>query len=265
MTPSPPHPIVTTARRPDSAMALEARALAERVGGAYVERDERSIPVMQAETPGAPVVVVENSRIVCHHEGEVFFFHPGMARMRFLGGPDGTIEPLIVALDLHEGDTLIDATLGLAGDAILAADAVGDSGRVIGLETNPVIAELTRLGLASYSGSTQRIRRSMRRITVVCADHLNYLQSCPDGSVDVVFFDPMFDKPLRASQAMDPLRTLASHTPLSPEALQEAARVARRRVVIKSRRKSSTLQELGVEEFFGGKGSRVVYGIIRCE
>ncbi|HET6385526.1 MAG TPA: class I SAM-dependent methyltransferase [Armatimonadota bacterium] len=254
--------LVTTARRPDPSAALAGRQLAEKIGARFVERGDRPITALQAGD--LPVIVIEQDRVVCHLDGQTFFFHPGLIRMRRMGGPDGSREPLIEALDPHEGDLILDATLGRGGDAILIADAVGETGRVIGVEASPVVAELTRIGLASYHGPTPELERAMRRIEVVAMDHLEYLNACASGSFDMVYLDPMFDTPLSGSSSLDPLRPLARHDPLRREAVDAAIRVARRRVVVKSRRGAATLRDLGIQQTSGGRWSRVSYGIIPC-
>ena len=254
--------LVTTARHPGDALVTEARAMAHRLGARYTPRMEKSLEALRAESEGRPVIVIETNRVVCHHEGEALFFHPSMTRIRMAGGPGGRVEPLLEALDARPGDRVLDATLGRAGDAILISHAVGPQGAVIGLEASPVVAELMRTGLTSYSSSTPAIHEAMRRIDVILADHTSYLRGCESRSFDQVYFDPMFDVPLKGAQAIDPLRPLACGAPLSPEALQEALRVARRRVVVKSRRGSDALTELGFTSFSGGRWSRLVYGIM---
>ncbi|MCA1597332.1 MAG: class I SAM-dependent methyltransferase, partial [Chloroflexi bacterium] len=207
--------LVTTARHPDPSTVEEARAAASRMGGCFSPRLEKSLSALHAESGGLPVVVVETTRVACHYGGEVFFFHPSMTKMRMHDDCSGRREPLLEALNLQEGDRVLDATLGRAGDAILIAHAVGEPGAVVGLEANPIVAEITRLGLAAYSHGPRPMIAAMRRVQVCCAEHTEYLSSSPSGSFDVVYFDPMFDVPLSGSTAMDPLRPLAHTEPLS--------------------------------------------------
>ena len=254
-------PIVTTSLRPDPAAAIQARGLADRIGGVFIGREGR--PLSELLAGGCPVVVVQADRVVCHQGDHPFFFHPGLTRMRMRGGPGGRVEPLIEALQVSPGDRVLDATLGRAGDAILISHEVGAEGRIVGLEASPVVAEIIRLGLATAPGVTPEIEAAMRRIEVVCARHEEYLAGCADGSFDVVYFDPMFDLPLSGSTSIEPLRPLACHDPLVRDTIEQAARVARRRVVIKSRKGSALLDDLGIKEISGGTWSRLAYGIVR--
>ena len=102
----------------------------------------------------------------------------------------------------------------------------------------------------------------MRRISVVNEDYLDYLRQQPDNSVDVVYFDPMFRKPLTASSSISPLRGVADHRPLSEDAVVEAFRVARLRVVMKEASGSGEFARLGFHSLVGGKYSKVHYGVI---
>jgi hypothetical protein len=130
--------------------------------------------------------------------------------------------------EIGPGDIVLDATLGLAADALVCARAVGASGRVIGVEASLPLFLLVKEGLAR-----------MRPFPKSCAVEPRLgraealLAELPDGSVDCELFDPMFDRPRRASQAFDVLRRFALHEPLTEETLLEARRVARRWVVVK--------------------------------
>jgi hypothetical protein len=185
-----------------------------------------------------------------------------MLRMRVMGGPNREPDPLLRALDLRTGDFVLDATVGRGGDAVMIALAVGATGRVVGLEASGIIAAITRLGLATYEEPDAAIREAMRRVHVIHANHERYLASCREGSFDIVYFDPMFDRPLTHCPSIDPIRTIATHETLSGEALLEAQRVARRRVVVKNRKGSDTLESLGIHTIVGGRWSRVEYGVV---
>ena len=83
-----------------------------------------------------------------------------------------------------------------------------------------------------------------------------------DDSFDAVYFDPMFRHPFMESAGIHPLRFLADPRPVSAEAIREARRVARRRVVLKESSKSGEFARLGFSAFVGGKYSHVRYGVI---
>ena len=93
-------------------------------------------------------------------------------------------------------------------------------------------------------------------------DYLDYLRQQKDNSYDVVYFDPMFRKPLTASNGISPLRSVANHAPLSEEAVAEALRVARQRVVMKEASGSEEFARLGFHQLMGGKYSKVHYGVM---
>ena len=92
---------------------------------------------------------------------------------------------------------------------------------------------------------------------------MTYLREQQDDSYDVVYFDPMFRRPLHESAGMDALRARADMRALTHETVAEARRVARRRVVMKERRESGEFERLGFFEVVGGKYSRVSYGVMK--
>ena len=125
-----------------------------------------------------------------------------------------------------------------------------------------MIAAVTGYGLQHFLPGNYPLYAAMRRINVVNEDYLDYLRQQPDNSVDVVYFDPMFRKPLTASSSISPLRGVADHRPLSVEAVTEACRVARLRVVMKEASGSGEFARLGFHRLVGGKYSKVHYGVI---
>jgi hypothetical protein len=85
-----------------------------------------------------------------------------------------------------------------------------------------------------------------------------------DRSFDIVYFDPMFRAPILKSSNVNPIRTLANMQPLTAEAIQQACRLARKKVVVKDAAGSSEFARLGINTIVGGKYSSISYGIIDC-
>ena len=176
---------------------------------------------------------------------------------------------MLAAMDLRPGMSVLDCTLGMAADALVAAHAVGDGGQVTGLEAMPLVAAVTRWGLAGLSAgeedSREEVNAAARRITVISAEHLVFLQRTPADSFDVVYFDPMFRRPKKASPGIQALRTHADPSPLELETIQQARRVCRSRVVVKESFGSAEFSRLGLQQFGGGRYSPIQYGILLKE
>lgn len=249
--------VVTTSRRARPEEIERARDLARRLGIPYIAR-EGSIEALGAKA----VLVVTKERLVVETAAGPLFFHPGMARPRIRSLERGEADVMVEAMQLRRGDHVLDCTLGLGADAIVASWVVGEEGRVVGVEAVPMLAEVVRAGLLEYDPQHPGMRAAMRRIEVVAADHAKYLPTLPDGAFDVVYFDPLFREPVRETVHMRPWRALGVGRPLTREVMAEARRVARRRVVVKERQGSPVFEELGVDEIVGGRKSRIAYGII---
>lgn len=250
--------LVTTARRADRALQVAAQELARRYGQPYVPRSAL------ATIPVGTLVVGRDGLRFCGERGELRF-HPGLAVVRIKRLRAGEKDHLAEALDLRRGDAVLDCTLGLAADAIVASYVVGEEGAVVGIESSLPLAVLVEQGLRTYRSGRPWVDEAMRRIQVIHADHREYLSACPDRSFDVVYFDPLFRWPVERSSALEPFRPLANPAPLSPEAVAEAKRVARRRVVLKERRGSPEFARLGFKCLLGGQSSRVAYGYQEVE
>lgn len=256
--------VVTTVR--DASMEIEAagRVIAAELETIFVKRSGGSIESLKVRYDVENVVVITKAGpLVYTHAGE-YYFHLSMAELRIKNLKIGKPDHMAVAMGLFPGASVLDCTLGLATDAIVASYCVGINGKVIGLEISPLIAIVSEYGLQNYSSDLQCINEALRRISVKNIDYYAQLAVFPDNSFDIVYFDPMFRRPVHESSNMKPIRCLANNAPLTVEALNEARRVARRRVVIKEKRGSDEFIRLGVDTVVGGKYSSINYGIIQA-
>lgn len=261
--------LVTTVYRPSPETEARAKALAEEIGVRWVERGDDSLPRLARRHGVKEFLVVTESELryirdvaVKDDARSVLRFHPGMAMQRVRRLLQGGRDPLVDASGAAPGDAVIDCTAGLAADAIVLSFAVGRTGSVVALESERVPALLIREGLARYQSGLSELDEAMRRIRVVHTDHLDFLRRQPAASADIVYFDPMFRIPLMDSTSIQPLRSVANPAPLSPEAIREARRVARKAIVMKDHRSAGELERLGFEVMARGS-SNIAYGVIR--
>lgn len=190
------------------------------------------------------------------------FFHPSMAAIRLKRIAQGDPDVMLRISGVLPGDTVLDCTAGMASDAIVFAHAVGGAGEVTALESAPVMALLVKEGLASYDSDSATLNAAMRRVQLMHAQHLAYLRALPDNRFDVVYFDPMFRKPVQESTWLSPLRSVVNPDPLAEESIREAMRVARRCVVLKEHRHSGEFERLGFEPD-ARSNAKIAYGVIR--
>ena len=104
----------------------------------------------------------------------------------------------------------------------------------------------------------------MRRVTVVNADYREFLPRCASGAFDVVYFDPFFAERLSGAEtSVSPLAHFGDPAPLDAVSVQEARRVARRRVVVKHPKHESLPPELAqdVSQVISARNSRLAYSV----
>ncbi|MGE5381096.1 MAG: class I SAM-dependent methyltransferase [Methylocystaceae bacterium] len=257
-----PKLIMTSSQRQNK-IDLAGMEMADKLGIEVVPRERRAIDWLLDEYNADGVIVWQESGPILHLDGQKFFFHPSMAKARIsMLRKDLIIDPMLQAMEVKGGDNVLDCTLGLGADAIVAAYAAGPEGQVLGLEKVPVLAVLVAYGLAHYRTDMKSLQAAIQRIKVVNQEHHEYLQLLADKSFDIVYFDPMFRKPVVNSTGIKPLRLLAEGAPLQPESVREAVRVARKRVVVKERNGSTEFERLGCQRILGSTSSPVAYGII---
>ncbi|NSW82500.1 MAG: class I SAM-dependent methyltransferase [Syntrophothermus sp.] len=254
---------VTTSLRPSPEQVAAAKRLAAELNTVFLERNNLSLKSLSRLFNVERLIVVSAQKVSCiSPEGKEFFFHPSLAILRIKEIKDGKTDQMINAMSLGTGHSVLDCTLGLGTDAIVASYVTGSGGRVTGLESSPVISALVRAGLSSYNKAGEDIAAAMRRITVITTDYKEYLATLPPCCYDVVYFDPMFRLPGRKSPPVDAFRTLANHAPVDRESVELALRAAVKRVVLKERRGSLEFERLGFKKIYGGKYSPVAYGVI---
>lgn len=257
--------LVTTSLRSGMDLNDLADRISAETGVPRVSRDNLSLGALLGQYEADGAIIVEAGRVFFTDGSVEFFFHPGLAVLRIAEIRKGKNDQMIAAMDLKPGQRVLDCTLGLGNDALVAGYVAGESGQVLGLESSPVVAALVRHGMQTYNRGSRAVQDSMRRIEIKCADHRVVLESLPPDSFDVVYLDPMFSSPLTQSSGINSLRPLADHRPLTPEVTALALRVARKRVVVKDIRCGNRLRELGFSYLTGGKRSPIIFGILLKE
>lgn len=226
--------IVTTAGRPDERSLKLAEEAAKELGYTFVPRKKRSVMRLQKEYQ-CSVMIAGHERFELYRPNmeKPFFFHPNSAMFRLKRLLKGETDPLIEVAALEEGDTFLDCTLGLASDSLIAAFAVGATGKVLGLEKDADVAFIVKEGLKNFPTTVIELEEVMARIHVAQADAVTYLSGLADDTWDVVYIDPMFTAAIEASSNFTPLREVGAGGALTKKWVDEAFRVAKRRVVIK--------------------------------
>ncbi|GIQ67672.1 class I SAM-dependent methyltransferase [Xylanibacillus composti] len=252
----------TTSHKVTEQLEAEAIRLADCYKGQYAPRGDLSVAgwLGKRQTDGA-FILTNNGLRYSSKEGQPLFFHPNMAYVRLQRVVRGGHDPLLKAVQAESGDHIVDCTAGFAADAIMLAHAVGPRGSVTALESAREMYILVKEGLRSYTSDWPELQEAMSRIQLQHADYAQWLRSRPDDSCDMIYFDPMFEQPVEASASISPLRALANPAPLDLSSVQEACRVARKRVVLKDRKGSGAFDRLGFS-LTGTSSNQVAYGVI---
>ncbi|MFB4162748.1 class I SAM-dependent methyltransferase [Alteribacillus sp. JSM 102045] len=238
--------IVTTAKTFSHADTIEARRLAANWNAAFKERRKRSLQKWLQETKEAIYVVSEVGDKLYHPDlTQSFHFHPSMAWLRVQRIIKGSKDPMVEAMKLQWGMSLLDCTMGLASDSIVGSFITGQNGYTAALEKNKYITEIVRKGLQVWREELDTFNQSMRRIKVVNTDYYSYLKEQTDQAFDIIYFDPMFEETQESSVHIAPLRSFTCYDTLQPIHVKEALRVAKRRIVVKSSFPNQHLEKLG--------------------
>ncbi|WP_276351448.1 class I SAM-dependent methyltransferase [Cohnella caldifontis] len=257
--------VVTTAEAPDAGLRETAARLARELGVPYVPRRRYTLRQIERQHGSDGVLVAYSDQLkYISDNSPPLFFHPSMGLIRAKRLLSGGSDAMIAASGAGPGDVVLDCTAGLASDAIVFSCAAGEKGRVIAVEASPLLYVLIREGLTRADTGLPEADAACRRIEVRLGDHGEVLRGMPDRSVDIVYFDPMFDRAVASSSSMRPLRAHVRHDPLTEEAVRQAVRVARKSVVLKNNSGSAEFARLGFTPA-RHSASAVAYGVIRID
>ena len=254
--------IVTTIYNPSVDIEKMGENLALSLDVPFVDRDKKSLPSLREKYGVTNILVATTGGPVVHTLGGEYFFHLSMAELRIKNLINGKHDHMAEAMNAQAGISILDCTLGLASDAIVASYIAGDQGKIVGLETSPIIALIANYGLKTFVSANEAVTKALRGIEVKNIDYHDYLTALPDKSFDVVFFDPMFRRPVHTSSNFKPLRYLADNRPVTVTSIHHACRVATKRVILKESRYSAEFKRLGFTAFLGGRYSSVQFGVI---
>jgi 16S rRNA (guanine1516-N2)-methyltransferase len=248
---------VTTSAKPNEQLIARAQAAARDWGLPFFSRHTKESITPWFDSRAEALIVFGHDGVTLWDREGHHGFHGGMAHLRRLRLAAGEADTFVRVAELRKGDAVLDCTLGLGQDALVASLAVGPGGRVVGVEKSLALYAIVSEGLKTYEFGPDSCR-----VEVVHADTHEHLRTLPSRSFDVVYFDPMFARPTKSQPGFDVLRRFADHAPLTPEVLQEGRRVARRWVVVKGSRYSDDLRKLGLSPEPGSRYTDVVWGRI---
>lgn len=238
---------ITTAGRTDQETIESANLAARKLHIPYVSRGKRSVKQIQEAENGEDCIVFGRNRLELYrfNQEHPFFFHPNLAMVRMKRIKKGENDPYLEAGNIRAGSTVLDCTLGLGADAIVASYAVGQGGKVEALEENRWIAFLVSHGLKTWEDGEDEVIQAMRRIQIRQMNHKEWLKQVADNSYDVVYFDPMFEESILESNGIRTLTKFAAFHSITTEIINEAKRVARKRVVLKDHFRSTRFEQFG--------------------
>lgn len=257
--------IITTCYRPTDIQRQRCEQAKEALYGTVVERNKQSIATLMQKY-GENVLVVSDKELAYYIEGfrHPLFFHPGSTMFRVKRFMKGGFDPFLNATDLQLGMSILDCTLGMGTDAVLAGFVVGAKGQVVGLEKNPLLAYIVQDGLQNFQYDLNpELQMAMRRVQLHIADYMDFLPKLAAQAYDVVYFDPMFQKPIEASNGIEALRQISYYDELIEPIIKEAKRVAKKRVVLKAHYESPLFEKYGFQ-VLKRKTAQFHYGVIKC-
>jgi len=252
------HLLVTTTVATSPQLLRSAASLARDLGSPFIPRGTASVRKLLSQQGYQAAVVCGARSIRIDSSGQRYEWHPNMAKPRIGNIRSGGVDSYIKVAGIAAGDRVLDCTCGMGADAIVASYAVGAEGKVLALESSRLLSSIVTYGMRVYGHRDVDMIKAMRRVVVTHADCALYLQAQPADSWDIVYLDPMFEDTIGKARGIDLLRAFASMDSPKPAAIDEAHRVARRKVVIKDRVPGRLLKALGVPVVLTTK--RICYG-----
>lgn len=255
-------------------LQCEGKAWAESQGFAYVPRGKRTIQDLMDEYGEDFLVYSSRGPQIDRPEGS-HFFSLNMAELRIQNLRKGQRDHLLEAL-MGKGSSqrpaaaqppisVLDCTCGFGADAAVASFGLPAGSRVDALEVSPLLEAVTAWGFSHFVHKKDDVTAALRRISLRCGDYRDYLLSDEGPVYDVLYFDPMFQRPVEASCQFQPVRAIMEHGGLTRDLIERALQKARRWVVIKERDFRQLCRDFPDVALYGGKYSRIGYAVLECD
>ena len=246
----------------------EGRAWAEEKGFSFVPRRKRTISDLMKDYGENFLVYSSRGPQIDRPEGS-HFFSLNMAELRTQhirkGQPDHLLTALQGGTSSDEALSVLDCTCGFGADAIVASFGLPEGSVVDALEVSPLLAAVTSWGFSHFVHEKDDITAALRRISLRRGDYRTYLEGEGEPHYDVLYFDPMFQRPVEGSCQFQPVRAIMDHGSLSAELIERALQKARRRVVINERDFKQLCRDFPQVKLYGGKYSHIGYAVLECE
>lgn len=157
---------------------------------------------------------------------------------------------------------VVDATAGFGQDSVMAL-TVGCE--VVAVERSKEVMSVLQDGIDRAVREDVALKKAFAKLKVVNADAREFLSKLkPEELPDVVYLDPMFDKPKKTAKSPKEMQLLQELLGEPPTALEElelfeaAFKAAKRRVVVKRPIKAKALKPSPTHSY---KGQSVRYDV----
>lgn len=256
--------IVTTSYKPSIEIKNKAYRLSKELSVPFVPR-KRLKDHLERDQIDFYYVFDKNGQLQIRYGDSVFFFHPSMAKVRLNNLKDGQRDHLIESMKLEGNETILDTTFGLGSEALLIGHFLKD-GKVTGLEASEHIYRVVSHGLKNYPYQYKWMEEAATKIELINVDLRKFVREAADDSYDIVYCDPMFEVPQYSSNGLNPMRPFAMYDPISVEDIKEMIRVAKKKLILKTRSTDTFFDKIADDIKFdfvtGGKNSGVIYGVL---
>lgn len=251
---------VTPSLKAKGPLQAEAAAWAASLGATFVTRQKRTVPELwQAYGEDNLLVYTTQGPVIERPEGR-HFFSLNMAELRIQNLRRGEPDHLLEAFGATGPVRLLDCTCGFGADAMVASFGLPAGSTVEALEAIPQMAAVTGWGFTHFVHEKEDVTAALRRISLTCGTYGDYLAQAGQD-YDIIYFDPMFQKPVAGSCQFTPVRDLLDHDALTAETIRLALMRAAK-VVVKGRFLKELVAAFPQAALHGGRYSRVRYAVI---
>ncbi len=253
---------VTTSLKGEVSLKDEAKAWADEVDARFLPRRGRKEEELYNQYEN--LIIYTNMGPEIRTEGGSHHFHPSMAELRIRQIDSGKGDRFLDAVAATGPVKFLDCTCGLGSDALVASYGLPRGSCVDAVEASPLLARVTAWGFSRYVHERRAVTEALRHIHLTYNTYESVLTSIKDKSYDIIYFDPMFTRPVQGSSNFTPLRDVVCHAPLTTDMIDLALCKAGKRVVIKGRDFSELTGKYDNLKVGGGRYSRISYAVLEC-
>lgn len=249
--------IFTTSHKPKKKQIEKAIDLADKYNGKYKNR--RHLNKYLDDKNNCFFVVEDDLTLKYVYDDQTLFYHPSISKIKMNNTlSNKSNDFLFKAIEPKDSYSVLDLTLGLGSEALYIANFVND---VTAVEGSFYIFLVVKESIKNYQFKERWMKEASEKIDIHYSNYKAYLIDLEKNRYDIIYCDPMFEKPNYLSSSLNPIRKIALYEKINYEDILNMASKTKEKVIVKYQKNDSSINNEWFDNILGSKNNNILYGV----